>query len=184
MKQRLIICGAFSLILLLLTIIDTYGLFETNAQSTTEFEIGKWEILLNGEDVTLDRDLTIDDFVYTTDSHTEDGYLSPGGEATMDLEINYEEVSTALTYEISIDKSALDDFPNMSLKVYDLDTNTEITDETITGSCMLSDTNKTKELRIKLIWENDEDYDENDINVLDRNISFFIHMHFSQMTEE
>jgi hypothetical protein len=184
MKRRFIICGLFVFLLSMLTLIDTYGLFETNGEGTSNLEVGSWQILLNGTDVTVDEELSIDDFEYVTDSHTEEGVLAPGGVAELELLIDYSNVSTALTYEISFDLSALADFPNIVLKVYNDKTNEEITGETITGQCLLNVSDKTERLRMELEWQNDEDYDENDINVLEKNVSLSVHLHFSQLMEE
>ena len=184
MKKRLLLSGILLLLLTSLTIIDTYGLFETNGEATSNFEVGKWQIKLNGEDVTLDEDISINDFEYEVSSHTEEGYLAPGGKASLDLVIDYSNTDTALSYEIDIDTSDLEDFPNLVLKVYNNKTNEEITGETITGTCLLNVVDKTEELRLELEWINDEEYDLNDINVLEKNVSLKVHMHFSQLSEE
>ena len=184
MKKRIILCGIFVLLITILTFVDAYGLFEANGEGTSNLEVGSWQILLNGTDVTVDEELSIDDFEYITDSHTEEGVLAPGGVAQLELLIDYSNVSTALTYEISFDLSDLEDFPNILLKVYNDKTNEEITGETITGQCLLNVADKTERLRIELEWQNDEDYDENDINVLEKDVSLSVHLHFSQLMEE
>lgn len=184
MKKRLFVCSVFALLLLSLTIMDSYGLFETNAGSKTVYEIGKWEILLNGEDVTLDREITLNDFTYTSDSHTESGYLSPGGSATLDLIIDATNVDTAFSYSISLDVSSIEEFPNLNMKVINLETNEEMENPSISGTIMLEDTERVKELRLILEWENVLEEDVNDVKVLDKNIFFPISMHFSQISEE
>lgn len=184
MKRRIIICTCFALILFSLTVMDTYGLFETEGASRTVYEVGKWEILLNGEDVTLDRDITLNDFVYTGDSHTEPGYLAPGGSAVLDLTLDASSCDTALSYLLTIDGSAIKEFPNLKMQVTDLDNNTILDELTISGNIMLDDASKKRNLKIELVWDDVLEEDENDINVIYKNISFPISMHFSQISEE
>ena len=184
MKNKIVLLSIFMFLLLGLVIVDTYGLFETNANSTNTYEIGKWQILLNGEDVTLDKEITLNDFTYETDSHTEEGYLSPGGKAILDIIMDASNADTAISYSLNIDTTSIEEFPNLNVKVVDLENNEEMEEVNINGTIKLDDIKKKRELRMTLEWINDPLEDENDIKVIEKDISFPISMHFSQLKEE
>ena len=183
MKKKLLIISIVLLILLGISIIDTYGLFETTSNGDTSFEVGKWQILLNNTDISIESDITLSSFIYTSDSHTEAGYISPGGSAKLDVIINGTNASTAFEYSISIDDSAIEEFPNLTLSVKNKDTGVVIDRTNYTGQMLLNDT-KMINLEVSLEWVDDEAYDESDVKVLDNDISFPISMHFSQLKEE
>ena len=75
MKKRLYVIGLILLIITFIVIKNTYALFETNATGDASFQVGKWVIKLNNRDISLDKLITLDDFVFNNSSHTEEGYL-------------------------------------------------------------------------------------------------------------
>ena len=184
MKKRLFFIIALSLIILSLVVIDTYGLFEAEGSASNNLSVGNWEIVLNGEDVTLEQAITIDDFTYTNNSHTESGYFAPGSSANLDVIIDASNSNVAMSYTISIDSSAFDDYPNIHLAVTDLSTNQVISGDTITGQILLNSVSKQVRLRFSLVWEDDEDYDVSDTYLIDSSLSILVNASFSQLFEE
>ena len=65
MKKRLLLLECFFIILTLITITKTYGLFETNSQATSDIPIAKWVIKVDGKDLTLAKELNYSDFIIT-----------------------------------------------------------------------------------------------------------------------
>ena len=183
MKKLLIIIVILLLVLLTISIMDTYGLFETNANSNTNFEVGRWVILLNNTDVNTENSITLNSFVYESKNHIENGYIAPGSSATLDLVIDATNASTAFSYQISLDDSMLDDFPNLTLVTKNKDTNEVIDLSNFSGNIYMND-NRIFNIELSLVWEDNILYDETDINVLDNDISFPLSMHFSQLIEE
>jgi len=184
MKKRLIFGSIFALILLCLAIVDTYGVFETNASATSSFNIGSWEILLNGNDISLNQDITISDFVYQNNTHIEDGYFAPGSTAYLDLVINASNCDVAMEYELELDTSEFDDYPNISLVVTDMATNTVISGDTVQGQILLNSQSKIVTLRFSLVWTDNVLYDESDTSLIDASLSFNVSANFSQLIEE
>ena len=78
MKKRLLLLECFFIILTLITITKTYGLFETNSQATSDIPIAKWVIKVDGKDLTLAKELNYNDFIITNNNHHDDGYFAPG----------------------------------------------------------------------------------------------------------
>ena len=57
MKKRLLLLECFFIIVTLITITKTYGLFETSSQATSDIPIAKWVIKVDGKDLTLAKEL-------------------------------------------------------------------------------------------------------------------------------
>ena len=71
MKNKYVYLALIFLFLIgLLTVTNSYSLFETNATGDGEMDIGHWQIILNDVDVTYAETLTLDSFTYSTTSHT------------------------------------------------------------------------------------------------------------------
>ena len=164
--------------------ISGYLIFETEATATSNLSIGNWEILLNGNDIALEQSITLSDFIYQNDSHIEDGYFAPGSTAYFDLIINASGCDVAMEYELDIDTSEFDDYPNIGLVVTDLDTNTTISSDTITGQILLNSASKILRLRFSLVWTNNALYDESDTSLIDGSLAFNISAYFAQLIEE
>lgn len=167
-----------------LTILNTYALFETNATSTDSLEIGKWKIYINGNDLDLSQTITLNDFEYVNGTHTEDGYFAPGSSATFDVVIDTSESDVSVEYQLDIDDSQIEEYPNINFEIKNMNTNEVITSNTINGVIGLNDTNREITLRISIDWENDSQYDESDSTLIGEELQFLIAAHFTQYTGE
>jgi hypothetical protein len=184
MKFKLYLCGAIFLAITIITLSNTYALFETNANGAAEFTVGKWEIKLNDKDISLEKIVTLDDFSYVNSSHIEDGYFAPSSKAEFEINIDASNTETSIEYLLDIDDSSLDDYPNINFKILDLDNNIEINDSYTDGIMYLTDTNRTRHYKLVLEWENDEQYDESDTSLIDKELRFTMQADFKQYIEE
>ena len=183
-NKRILIVGILALLLTLIATIDTYALFETNGTASKNLTIGRWNILLNNQNVSQSRTVTLNDFIYTNGTHTQSNYFAPGSSAYFDLIINATGTQVSVSYELTIDDSAIADYPNIYFSIKDMDTNQVINANTYSGIIPLSSSNKTKTLRITLIWEDDSDYDESDTSLIGENLAFTIDADFIQYLGE
>lgn len=168
------------LLLTILTIVDTYGLFETNAAATSDLTIGKWKIKVNGTDVSLAEQITLSDFTYSVSQHTADGYFAPGRTAEFTIEIDTSECEVAVEYDFDIDDSEIEDYPNIYFSIEDMDTGSQIISNNYSGVSLLSDNNRVKTLKLYLNWVNDPQYDESDTSTIGKTLSFIIDADFKQ----
>ena len=180
MKKWLFVFALFCLLALVTVVQDTFGLFETNSTASKDLEIGKWKIYLNGEDISLTNSITLNDFIYTNPEHVEDGYFAPGSNAEYEIEIDASETDVAVDYDILIDTSSIEDYPNISFQIIDMDTNQVTTDNHFSGIMNLSDTNRKKSLKLILNWIDNPDYDENDTTLVGNQLKFLIKVNFEQ----
>lgn len=184
MKKRIWILSLVALIITLFVIIDTYALFETNGVTNTEFEIGKWKILVNDDDISVEQAIVLNDFVYSNSTHTESGYFAPGMSATFDIEIDTSLSDVSVMYDLSIDDSSISNYPNIYFSIKNMITDEEITTNHYSGLIGLNDTNRVVTLRMSIVWENDEEYDESDTSLVGSNVQFVINANFKQYTGE
>jgi hypothetical protein len=180
MKRVLWIFALFCLLATIIVVQDAFGLFETNTTTTKDLEVGKWKIYLNGEDISLTESITLDDFVYTNPQHVESGYFAPGSSAEFEIEIDASETDVAIDYDILVDASSLDSYPNIEFSIIDMDTNQSSVNNHFTGTMNLTDASRVKRLKLSIDWENDPDYDENDTSIIGQDIKFVIDVHFEQ----
>ena len=184
MKYKLYILGFICLVITFFVIKGTYALFETDASGEADFQVGKWVIKLNDRDISLNKLITLDDFVYTSSEHTEEGYFAPGSSAEFEIDMDVSESDVSVEYEIEIDDSSLDDYPNINFKIYDLSTNEEMLTNTTSGVITLDDPVKTKSFKLVLVWEDIEDYDESDTSLIGETLRFNARVNFKQYTGE
>ena len=182
MKKRLLLFVLLAFAITLSMIANTFALFETNGGADAEFEVGKWKIKINDSDVSLAQTITLNDFVYSETTHTDDGYFAPGRSASFDIVIDTSESDVSVTYNLDIDDSILEEHPNIAFSVLNINTNEELTTNNYSGVSYLSDTNRVVTLRLSLNWTDDEDYDENDTALIGEELSFNITAHFEQYT--
>lgn len=183
-NYKIAIVGLFVLLLTIFVTVETYALFETNANGDTEFDIGNWVILLNNEDVKLTNTISIDNFTYVNGSHTQSGYFAPGSQAYFDLVIDASASDVSMAYQLDIDDTALADHPNIYFSVTNLDNNLTTNTNSYNGLIRLSDTNKVHNIRINLVWNNQQQYDEDDTNLIDGELEFPITANFIQSIAE
>jgi hypothetical protein len=181
-RVKVLLISVLLLTILSINLADTYGLFETKAKAETIMSVGKWNVTLNDTDITLKQKVSFDDFVFTGSSHTEEGYLAPGSTGTFDLNIDVSECDTSVEYNLSFDTTKFEEHPNIELKILDEDTNEEVSDGVLTGVIKLSDPNKVKNIKIKIIWNDVEEYNENDSKLIGESLDIVINSNFRQYT--
>lgn len=180
MKRVIWLMGVFCLLLTILMFVDTYGLFETNASASSELGIGEWKIKVNGTDITLSENITLSNFVYSSNQHVDNGYFAPGRNAEFEITIDTSESDVSVEYELEIDDSAIEDYPNIYFSILDLDTNQTITSNTYSGVILLGANSRTKRIKIYINWDNQLQYDSSDTSLIGENLSFVINADFKQ----
>lgn len=188
MKKRLLILFFFVVAIVSLLIADAYGLLERNAEAELAPEIGKWNITLNGVNVSETKEITVSDLIYEDNPNVEDGYLAPGTMASYKIVIDPNDTDVAIRYDISIDQSSIEEHSNIVFEVTDENgVKLQSDGQVFTGVMSLADitANKTKELNLSLVWEHDEDLNEVDSKLIgELNLDMIITINFSQYTGE
>ena len=184
MKKKLFLLAVLALIFTIFVITDTYGLFETNATSLNNLDIGLWQIYVNNVDVTTTETITLNDFTYSTSQHTANGYFAPGMDCFFDIIIDMSLTEVSVLYELEIDDSEIDDYQNIYFSILDVDTNQTLETNTYSGTSLISDNNRIKTLRIYLNWDDESEYDESDSSLINGELNFTISATFMQYLGE
>ena len=184
MRKKIWLIAIIFFLLTTFTIANTLALFETNAYSNTKMQIGKWKILVNGEDVSVADTITLSNFVFAENMHTEPGYFAPGSSATFDIEIDATGSEVSILYDLDIDTSALENHPNINFKILNVNSGEVINDTKCNGIIRLSDTTRTLTLRIELDWDNNVEYDLEDTSLIGEELEFLINANFKQYLGE
>lgn len=179
-KSKIMLFSIMFLLIVVLVIVDTYALFETNGSANVEYNVGKWEIKLNNVNISLERVITLNDFVYTGSTHVEDGYFAPGVNAEYELDIDTSNTDTSVEYDLLIDDSHIELYPNIHFKIIDLDTNEELVGNNKHGVISVDSTNKVKKIKVVLEWEDLEEYDESDSTLIGKSLTFNMQANFKQ----
>ncbi len=183
-KTKVAIAGIFTLLMTVLTIFQTYALFETEGNAVRTLDIGDWSIILNDVNVSQSRSITLNDFHYTNGSHTRVDRFAPGSSAYFDLVIDASDSQVSVEYILEIDDSVIEDYPNIYFSITDMSNNQVLDTNTYYGTILLGSQNRTSTLRITLIWANDPDYDESDTSLIGESLSFTIDANFRQYLGE
>lgn len=174
MKKILKILTLIMLILTIWTISDTYAKFFTKATITAEYEVGKWQILLNemdiysetGEAVTFTMSAQND----TENTNTASGKIAPNSSVYADIMLNPAGTDVAVRYDIEVDLSELEDL-NLQFEVTIPDsekTLTKTADNIYTGIISLEDikANKQEKVRCTIKWNSEEEINIKDLDLV------------------
>lgn len=185
MKKLLLLIECFFLFLTVITIKNTFGLFETNSDAVSNIPIAKWVINVDGKDITLNKELNYSDFTITNNGTSDTKYFAPGSVASYILSIDTSQSEVAISYELTIDASVLENHPNIKFQVVDLDGQSTSDDGlTYKGIIKLADLAKERRLQINLTWEDDENYDEADTSLIGEDLPIKLEAKFSQYNKE
>lgn len=184
MKNRIFIISLMVLLCTLLIVVDTYALFETDRNDTSDLSIGKWKIKVDGTDTSLLETITLNSFTYSSSPHTQSGYFAPGMSATFDVEIDASEADVSVEYDLTIDDEILEEYPNMHFSVSSSNSAGTTTGTHFTGVIGVNDNSRVVTLTITLVWDNQAQYDESDTTLNGGTIAFSIAANFKQYLGE
>lgn len=170
MKKRkwLIIISSFLFIALIsYSIMDSYGLFETQIISPAESNLAKWQILVNTQDITgANNNFLIPEVNWASNPLVAPGKAAPGMSAYFEIIINPIGTEVSIEYEISLD------FANLNNdKIYITSVKNKNGEELVQNeegdylgiiSLLQIQNNETETIRVDFTWENDEDNNEID----------------------
>lgn len=181
-RYRIIIISIFLLLLVTFAAVETYALFETNGEAESELDIGQWKIIVNSNDLALTQNITLNNFTYVNGSHTQNGYFAPGSNAYFEIQIDASRSNVSVEYDLSIDDTPIEDYPNIYFSYLNMNTNDSLVDTDYSGIIRLSDANRVVRIRVYITWDNLASYNELDGSLIGSELSFTIDANFRQYT--
>lgn len=103
-KKGFLIVAFLFLIVLTYQILDTYGIFESNTSTAVYSDIAKWQILVNGSNITGETNtFNISNVNWETNSGVLPGKAAPGLSAYFEILVDPTGSEVAIEYEIFLD---------------------------------------------------------------------------------
>lgn len=156
-KQRKIkiSIAVIALIICISQISQTYAKYLETKTGDTDFNIAKWQILVNDKDITEATTMSsLITPVYLENENVAKNVIAPGTEGYFDLDINAEKNQVSFQYNINATNSENSSVTDLKITGYQLNNSTLVnTNESeIKGTINQSETNKKLTIRIYFKW--------------------------------
>lgn len=169
-KHILIILCVFSSIFLLVQIMYTYSLFETEQETVVASPIAKWNVLVNQ---TLLSDFggqtnsfNLGSIHWDSGGHVREEKAAPGSVGTFEIEIDPTNTEVSFLYELEIDTSQLGNDQISIMNISEEDGHEFVRTEEFkyVGIARYADISNGDKYHIKIdmIWNNDEENNKSD----------------------
>lgn len=190
-KKPLLIIAFLFLIILSYQILDSYGIFESDTSTDISSSIAKWQILVNGSNITGSTNtFNIDTVNWETNSGVAPGKAAPGLSAYFEILINPSGSEVSIEYEIFLDFLNLNNDKISLISIKDKLGNslTEVDANKYKGVIGLEDVlqGNIEKIRVEFTWENDESNNEIDSSYVGQTnplLDIPISIRLSQYTE-
>lgn len=152
---KLLACIA--LLFVVLVVIDTYSKYLTEASGTTDIAIARWRILVNGQDIRNNSDVSqvITPVLYH-DNNIADNILAPRSTGYFDIVIDCRDADVSFEYEIDISPNEDSSVTDLIATGYSIDggaTTNLARGDTITNQVLLSSNTQTISIRVYIEWD-------------------------------
>ena len=167
-KQDKIIIVLIAVLILIFIVSKTLSLLQTNITARAELPLAKWNILINGTELTSTStaDIRVNNIVWDENSHTSAGVVAPGSTGKVYLEINPTNTGVAFTYTISFIDKIINN--NYILTITDIKDDggslVRTAPQSYTGLFTLEEirSRENKTVEIDVEWINDESNNQSD----------------------
>ena len=167
-KQDKIIIVLIAVLILIFIVSKTLSLLQTNITGAAEMPLAKWNILINGTELTSTStaDIRVNNIEWDENSHTSSGVVAPGSTGKVYLEINPTNTGVAFTYTISfVDKIINDEYVLTITDIKDGDGSLiKTAPQSYTGLFTLEEirSRENKTVEIDVEWINNESNNQSD----------------------
>ena len=152
---KLIACIA--LLFLILVVTDTYSKYLTEASGTTNVDIARWRILVNGQDIRNNSNVSqVITPIFYQDSHIANDIIAPRSTGYFDIIINCADADVSFEYEIDISPNTTSSVTDLVATGYSLNGGQTVSldrGDDITGQVLLASHTTTINLRIYIEWD-------------------------------
>lgn len=173
MKKKIFFIRILAIIALVITIFEiknTYAIFYSQLQGTSQSNIGKWNIEINNTNISsgVNNSFIINNLSIDSNVNVKNDRLAPGTQGYFDILINPKNTNVAVRYDITIDKSNLTNSSiifNSIEEVLDNDISLVKTGiNTYTGVIPLNKINNSysNDIKITFSWINNEENNQAD----------------------
>ena len=168
-KKVFIILTLLMTVFTIYQIVNTYALFESRLSGTSQIPVGRWNIDLNGSDITsgVTQNFLIDSFNIEQNEYISENKIAPGLSGYFEIEIHPKDTQVSIRYDITIDNSNVAEQRIKLVSVTETNNTNKIIrtgPNTYTAIIPLENINTTyfDIVKTAFVWENNEEYNEQD----------------------
>lgn len=152
---KLLACIALLFVVLVVT--DTYSKYLTEATGTTDIAIARWRILVNGQDIRNNNDVSqvITPVLYQ-DENIANNIIAPRSKGYFDISIDCKDADVSFEYQINISPNQNSSVSDLIATGYSIDGNETIDlnrGDNITKQVLLSSNTETIDIRVYIEWD-------------------------------
>lgn len=159
-------------VLLIYKIVNIYAVFHSEMSANVSLEKGKWNIVINGEEISkgYETEFVIDNIETTENSFVMPEKMAPGLFGKFKIEINPENTNVSVRYDIILDEEGLGDTNLKISSMNEIASGFELintAENTYTGIILLEEINNGENhvIEMEVEWVDDGSNDENDTNL-------------------
>ena len=192
--KSLILLSIILIAIIVYQIIHIYAVFNSEVSGNIEFEKGKWNIFVNGTEISsgIDKEFVIDKINVDNAANVKEGKLAPGVTGDFEISINPTNTNVSVRYYISLNQEGL---TNKNIKIKSIEETAEgnslinTAENTYTGIMPLEkiQTGVVNNIKVEIEWKNEEENNEEDTElgvVYNSKLEIPIKVHFSQYLGE
>ncbi len=192
--KSLILLSIILIAIIVYQIIHIYAVFNSEVSGNIEFEKGKWNIFVNGTEISsgIDKEFVIDKINVDNVANVKEGKLAPGVTGDFEISINPTNTNVSVRYDISLNQEGL---TNKNIKIKSIEETAEgnslinTAENTYTGIMPLEkiQTGVVNNIKVEIEWKNEEENNEEDTElgvVYNSKLEIPIKVHFSQYLGE
>lgn len=156
-RKIIFLLACFSFLVCITNFKDTYAKYRTDISGTSNFNVARWRILVNNQDIRNNSSsvLTISP-TFENNENIADGYIAPTAEGYFDIVIDCSAADVSFTYDISADVNALSSVTDLVISGYQIDdglVQNISNGDSVTGFVLQSDNITTFTIRVFISWD-------------------------------
>lgn len=170
-KKKGMVVVVVALLLVLITggvVTLTRSRYQSTAKGTDTVSVAPWVVKVNGTNVVENNTFTANQITWADNDYISDGYIAPGRTGSFDIVIDPTGSKVAMEYSVSVDKTQLASYPNITITSVKLGETVLTADSNgnYTGTISLAEVeaNTKKTITVTIAWENKESNNATDTN--------------------
>ena len=192
-KKFLLVLIGLCISILSIILVQIYAKYLTTADGNTSINIASWNILVNDLSIKKNTDISNSIVpVFPGTEHISSDIIAPTAEGYFDLNLDFSHADVSFKYEINSCADPDSSIQDLVATGYSIDAGEKIEfqnyNETISDNIPLSNTKKTRKIRIYIKWNDDTsqtmDNDADTLSTSSENPALFhVDISFTQITD-
>lgn len=192
-KKFLLLLIGLCISILSIILVQIYAKYLTTADGNTSINIASWNILVNDLSIKKNTDISNSIVpVFPGTEHISSDIIAPTAEGYFDLNLDFSHADVSFKYEINSCADPDSSIQDLVATGYSIDDGEKIEfqnyNETISDNIPLSNTKKTRKIRIYIKWNDDTsqtmDNDADTLSTSSENPALFhVDISFTQITD-